>query len=75
VRTVAPLAMPPSPKPLPLVAEPATVLMLYVGAAGGVVWPYSTPANPAIKNELTNDLFTKVSLFDAGQNTVEYGRL
>jgi hypothetical protein len=28
------------------------------------------PANPAIKNVLTSDLFTKVSLFDTGENTV-----
>jgi hypothetical protein len=38
--------------------------MVYVG------WADRLPANPAIKNVLTNDLFTKVSLFDAGQNTV-----
>jgi hypothetical protein len=61
-RTVAPAALPPSPKLL--VAEPATVVMVYVG------WPDNIPANPAIKKVLTNDLFTKVSLFDTGQNTV-----
>jgi hypothetical protein len=38
--------------------------MVYVG------WADITPTNPAIKNVITSDLFTKVSLFDTGQNTV-----
>src|SRR5580704_1922663 len=60
--SVAPAATPPSPKPL--LAEPAAVVIVYVGCAD------NAPANPAIKNALTSDLFTKVSLFDADPNTV-----
>src|SRR5260370_42666205 len=59
-------ARPPSPE-APL-AEPATVLMVYV-------WPDSMPANPAIKKLLANDLFTNVSLFKYSankSNTVGY---
>jgi hypothetical protein len=66
-RTVAPAALPPSPKLL--VAEPATVEIVYVG------WADSMPANPVIKNVVTSDLFTKVSLIRYRSKHGEYGRL